>query len=156
MNKAFVKLVDRLKKDLKNQDVYIEKCKEYQEDIDYVDDIEIYFAPLDVSAKTVNGTIILNENLIESDDWEDIQRYTIHELTHCFQQENGLVDGPIKGRYLDDENEQEAFKAQLEYMSEYDSPEEIQEYLEQLLDHHNINNEKQREKYIKKLTEDID
>jgi len=155
MNKIYQKLVKRLKKDLKNQEQYEEKCKEYQEDKDFIDSVEIFFAPMDVSAKTVNGTIILNENLLEG-EWDEIQRYIIHELTHVLQQINGLVDGPIeKGKYLDDENEQEAFRIQLDYMSDHDTPEEIQEYLENLLDHHNIKGKK-RQEYIKELTKDID
>lgn len=154
--KMFERLIKRFKEDLKQQEPYIKKCKEYGEDVDFIDNVEIYFKPLDVSAKTVNGVIILNENLILSGDWESIQRYCQHELVHVFQQINGKVDGKVdKDKYLDDENEQEAFQAQLEYMSDHESPEEVQEYLEQLLDHHNIEDENKREEYIEKLTKDI-
>lgn len=153
--KIFDRLIDRLKKDLKQQEPYIKKCEEYREDIDFIDNIKVYFKPLDVSAKTVNGIIILNEDLILSGNWEDIQRYLVHEFSHVLQQKNNKVDGRVdKDKYLDDENEQEAFQAQLEYMSDHDPPEKIQQYLEQLLDHHNIK-EPKRIHYIRELTKDI-
>ena len=143
-----------MKQDLKKQEPYIEKCKEYGEDIDYIDSIKIYFSPLDVSAKTVNGVIILNESLIENGKWEDIMRYITHEFVHCLQQQFGLVNGKVdKDKYLDDKNEQEAFQAQIEYMEDHESPEEVQQYLEQLLDHHNIKGPK-REYYKRELTDD--
>jgi hypothetical protein len=152
---AFRRLIQRLKKDLKSQEPYLEKCKEYSKDPNFVDEVKICFQPLDVSAKTVNGIIILNEKLIESGDWEDIMRYVVHEMVHVMQQEAGKVKGKVdKDEYLDDENEQEAFQAQIEYMDDHESPEKIQQYLEDLLDHHDIQGPK-REQYIRELTKDI-
>jgi hypothetical protein len=144
-----------LKRDLKQQEPYLEKCKEYDKDPNFVDTVQVCFQPLDVSAKTINGVVILNENLIESNNWEDIMRYVVHEMTHVMQQEAGKVQGKVdKDKYLDDENEQEAFQAQLEYMSDHEPPKKIQLYLEQLLDHHDIKGPK-RKHYIRELTKDI-
>jgi hypothetical protein len=152
---AFKRLIKRLKQDVKKQEPYLKKCEEYDRDPDMIDDVQMSFEPLDVSAKTVNGVIILNENLIETGKWEDIMRYCIHEITHVMQQEAGKVDGKVdKDKYLDDENEQEAFQAQIEYMDDHEPPEKIQQYLEQLLDHHDIQGPK-REHYIRELTKDI-
>jgi hypothetical protein len=149
------RLIKRMKEDMKKQDPYLDKCKEYDKDIDFIDSIEIRFEPLDVSAKTINGVVILNENLINSDKWEDIMRYCVHETSHVFQQGAGEVDGKVdKDKYLDDENEQEAFRAQIEYMDDHEPPEKIQQYLEQLLDHHDIKGPK-REHYKRELTKDI-
>jgi len=149
------RLIKKMREDVKKQDPYIKKCKEYGKDLDFVDSIKIMFEPLDVSAKTINSVVVLNEELLKSDKWEDIMRYIVHELTHCFQQQAGEVDGKVdKDKYLDDENEQQAFQAQIEYMDDHEPPEEIQRYLEQLLDHHNIKGPK-RKHYIKELTKDI-
>lgn len=82
-------------------------------------------------------------------------RYVVHEMVHVMQQEAGKVKGKVdKDEYLDDENEQEAFQAQIEYMDDHESPEKIQQYLEDLLDHHDIQGPK-REQYIRELTKDI-
>lgn len=145
--------MEKLKADLKNEEEYLEKCKEYGKDTNFVDSVNITFEPLDVSAKTTNGHIQLNEKLLDA-PWKDKMRYAIHELTHCFQQEAGLVDGKTKKRdYLDDPNEQEAFEAQISYMKEHESEREVQEYIENLLDHHNIKG-KEREEKKEELTDE--
>jgi len=149
-------LIRKLKNAVKKEEEYIEKCEKYNKDVDFIDDVNISFDDeLDVSAKTVNGEIFLNGKLFDEGEWDDKMRYIIHEVTHCFQQEAGKVDGKVdKDNYLDDDNEQEAFRAQISYMADHDSPEELQRYLEQLLDHHDIKGRERREK-IKELTKDI-
>ena len=148
------KLIIKLKRALQKEQSFIDKCKEYDRDPSFVEDVHISFEPLDVSAKTVNGRVYLNEKLFDGGDWDDQMRYCIHECVHVAQQEAGVVDGKVeKDSYLDDENEQEAFQVQLEYMDEH-TPEEIQEYLEHLLDHHDIKGKERKEK-IKELTKDI-
>lgn len=155
MNKRL--LILKFKKDVKTQPVYLDLCKKYDEDIDVIDDVKISFLPLDVSAKTINGQIIINESLLTDEDWVGVERYFIHELTHVFQQKHNKVQGVVdREDYLDDKNEQEAFQAQIKFMDDNgDSEEEIQEYLEHLLDHHNIKGKERKEK-IKKLTKDIE
>ena len=148
-------VIKELKEAVKKEDEYIEKCKEYDKNIDFVDNVDISFKDgLDVSAKTINEEIFLNGKLFDENSWVDQMRYIIHEIVHVMQQEAGNVDGSHEEDYLDDENEIEAFQAQLSYMSEHNSPEEIQEYLEQLLDHHGITGKERREK-IKELTSEI-
>jgi hypothetical protein len=149
-------LIKKLKKEIKKEDEYIEKCEEYSKDPDFINGVEISFDDnLDVSAKTVNGEIFLNGKLFDGGDWDDQMRYVIHEITHVMQQEAGKVkEKTDRDDYLDDENEIEAFQAQLSYMSENESPEEIQKYLEQLLDHHGIKG-KERKLKIEELTEDV-
>lgn len=149
------KLIQKMKKQIQKEEVFLEKCKEYGRDPSFVNDAKITFEPLDVSAKTVNGDVILNEKLFEDGDWEDIMRYVLHELCHVLQQEAGKVDGKVdKEDYLDDDNEQEAFRTQISYMADHESPEELQEYLEQLLDHHDIKGRERKEK-IRELTKDL-
>ena len=149
-------LVSELKKEIKKEEEYIEKCKEYNTPINFIDSVPISFDDeLEVSAKTINKEIILNGKLFDKGDWVDLMRYIIHEFCHVLQQVNGMVEGKVdKEDYLDDDNEVEAFQAQLSYMSKHDSPEEIQEYLEHLLDHHDIKG-KEREEKKEKLTEEI-
>lgn len=156
LTKKLHKLIEKMKEDVKKQEPYIKKCEEYGEDVDFIDNVEIKIEPLDVSAKTINGVIIINENIVLNSDWEDIEKYVIHEVSHCLQQEHGLVNEKVeKDKYLDDKNEQEAFQVQLEYMDDHEPPEKVQKYLEQLLDHHNIKDKSKRKEYIKKLTKNI-
>ena len=132
---------------IKKEKPFLDKCKEYKKGPDFIDQVKISFEPLDVSAKTINGTIILNEELLEDGDWDDIMRYVVHEIIHVMQQEAGMVNGKTSDEdYLDDKNEQEAFQTQIEYMDEHVSPKELQEYLENLLDHHDIEGKERKEK----------
>jgi hypothetical protein len=149
------KKIKQLKERLKKEPSFLEKCKEYRCNPNFIDDVNVSFEELDVSAKTVNGEIFLNEKLFDEGDWHDQMRYVVHEMTHVMQQASGMVSSKKTDNedYLDDDNEQEAFKAQLEYMDDH-RPEEIQEYLEQLLDHHNLEGKERRRK-LKELTEDL-
>jgi hypothetical protein len=149
------KLIQKIKKQIKKEESFLGKCKEYNRDPSFVDDVKIDFKPLDVSAKTVNGDVIINEQLLEKGDWDDIMRYVTHELCHVLQQEAGKVDGVTdKEDYLKDENEVEAFGVQVEYMDEHVPEKELQEYLEDLLDHHGVEG-KERKKILRDLTKDI-
>lgn len=149
------KVLQKAKREIKDEPAYAEICEEYDVDTDAIDDVHVSFKPLDVSAKTVNGRIYLNDRLFEADDMDDIKRYIIHEFTHVLQQEAGLVEGQVdKDDYLDDENEQEAFQVQLEFMGDHYTPEEMQSYLEQLLDHHEIKG-KERKQKIRDLTKKV-
>lgn len=147
--------IKQLKELVKKERVYIEKCKEYGKNTDFIDNVNISFSDdLDVSAKTINGEILLNGKLFNEEITKQIQ-YIIHEVSHCFQQGAGKVKGKTdKADYLDDENEQEAFTAQIAYMCEHEDAEEIQEYIENLLDHHGIQGMERKEK-AKKLVEDL-
>jgi hypothetical protein len=149
------RLIVKLKNAIKKEPIFVEKCKEHNYPSNILDNVKITFEPLEVSAKTINGRIILNESLFDKGSWNDQMRYFCHEGVHILQQFSGLVDGPVdRDNYLDDPNEQEAFRVQLEYMDEH-TPEEVQTYLENLLDHHDIRGKERKEK-IEELTKDID
>jgi hypothetical protein len=152
-NNKLNKRIQKLKDIVKKEKEYIDKCKEYNKSINFIDDVNISFDPeLDVSAKTVNGEIFLNKKLYNR-PIEDQVRYALHELVHCLQQEAGLVDSKKTDDYLDDENEIEAFNVQINYMKNYESPEEIQEYLEGLFNRHELPEEERQEK-TKELVKD--
>ena len=147
--------IKALKNALKQEDEYLEKCEKYHKNKNFVDSVQISFEPdLDVSAKTINGQILLNDKLFDK-EWDVQMRYVIHEIIHAMQQDVGKVKGKVdKNKYLDDKNEQEAFTAQISYMCEHDNTEEVQEYIENLLDHHDIKGKERKDK-AKKLTEDL-
>lgn len=135
------KIISLFRKYLKENHIILSICEKYKEKNtdEIIDNVPIRFEPLDVSAKTVNGEIILNSELLKG-DFRDNVRYLIHEFTHVLQQENGKVNSTTgkDENYLDDPNEIEAFQNQIDYMEEVYSEKEIQEYMDQLLDHHNI------------------
>jgi len=145
----------RLKEKIKEEESYKEICEEKNKNIDSIDNIEINFIELDVSARTINQRIDLNEKLLEG-PFKDVMRYVIHEVTHVFQQENGEVDEGSADKsgddYLADDNEEEAFGFQVDYMQDHYCDDDITEYLEQLLDHHEIFNKKKRKEKIEDLT----
>jgi hypothetical protein len=154
------KLILRLKKQVKEESSFLEECEKYNIDPDFVDDVKVSFVPLDVSAKTINGEVFLNEKLLDSGSFRDALRYFCHENLHILQQNRGLVsykedkNSESGEDYLSDPNEIEAFQAQLDYMSDHYSEEEIQDYLEHLLDHHNIEGEERVEKAKELLDSD--
>ncbi len=150
------KFVNKVKDLVKKEQSYLDLCEEYEDDVDFIVGVSIsYDDDLDVSAKTINGEILLNGKLFDKGDVVDNVRYVLHEITHCFQQLNNLVKkAPAEDEYLDDKNEQEAFQYQIQYMGDHVSEEEVQEYLEHLLDYHDIEGIERREK-IKILTEKL-
>lgn len=148
------RLITKLKRALKKEEPFVSKCKEYGCSPDMIDKVKVTFEPLDVSAKTIDGRIILNEKLFDEGELTDQLRYLCHESIHVLQQNAGKVnEQTAKKDYLDDPNEQEAFQVQLEYMDEH-TPEEVQKYLENLLDHHDIQGKERKEKK-EVLTEDL-
>lgn len=146
--------VDRIKETIKGEKAYKELCDEKDKPIDIIDKVKISFLPMDVSARTINGEIELNEELLNSPP-RDILRYVVHEMTHVFQQIDGDVQegSANKDNYLDDENEEEAFSFQLDFMEDYYDDDEIIQYLDDLLDHHNIFNKTERKEKKEELLE---
>ncbi len=145
--------INKLKSLVKKEKAMIEKTKEYEKGIDFIDDVNISYDDLDVSAKTVNGEIFLNNKLYESGDMCDNVRYVVHELTHCLQQDAGSVNEKTsKENYLKDPLEIEAFQTQAEVMDEHGQ--DVQEYLEHLVDYHGLEGQERR-KALKKLTEKL-
>lgn len=131
-----------------------EAFEEYQIPFDQLLLIPVCFADLEVSARTEKGIIYLNFNLLEDYDLEDLENctdaidhYLSHEYQHWLQQTTG--DGPTQGSgeddYLDNPYEQEGFQHQTEYLTETRSSEEAEEYIDQVLDHHQVEDQEERE-----------
>jgi hypothetical protein len=122
-------------------------CEEYGVSTDYIDYIPMTFSDLDVSAKTVKGVIYLNYKLLCDGDFFNDYSYLVHEGTHHFQQCFG--DKPTKGSddgdYLDNKYEVEGFQNQVEYMANEFGKDDAEEYVDNLLDHHEITKKKEKE-----------
>lgn len=142
--------MSQLRKRLKQTKVARRLCAKYGEEPKFIDSIPIRFEPLDVSAKTVDGEIMLNEKLLGGEP-RDCLRYLVHELVHCLQQKHGKVDEQSDNvDYLDDPNEKEAFKAQVDFMETAYDPEYVQTYLDGLMSHHDVRG-KERLRKIREL-----
>lgn len=145
--RLLLNLINAAKSYLKNDEVMKEMCKKNGVDVDFIDLIPMTFGDLDVSARTDKGIITLNYNLLKDDDFYKDLGYIIHECEHYFQQCFG--DGPTKGssdgEYLDNKFEQSAFKKQVEFMANEYGKQEAEDYVDHLLDHHEITDKEEKE-----------
>jgi predicted metal-dependent hydrolase len=141
---------------VKNDPVIIEKFKEYGVSLDDIDDVHVEFCDLDVSAKTKDKKIYLNKSMLADDSpVKDPTHYLVHELIHYLQQSTGKNMNKHRKdeEYLDKETEEEAFKAQVDFKKREESEEEAEEYVENLLDHHDMKGNDRKEKREELLDE---
>lgn len=141
--------VKRIREVLKKDPVIKKKFKEYDVSLDDIDNISIEFCPLDVSAKTKNRKIYLNEKLLDPDNDNDPLHYAVHECIHYLQQTTGKVpDKKESGGedYLDLPTEEEAFEAQIDYKKREDGEREAEDYVDELLDYHKLRGKKRENK----------
>ena len=135
-----LKAIDRAKKRLKTNEVVQNMFKEFDVDIDELDDVPVCFADLPVSARTEHGIIYLNYNLLADGDFDKDDHYLVHELTHYLQQTTGTK--PTKGStdddYLDNKFEQEGFQNQTEYLSDTRGDGAAEAYTDKVLNHHEV------------------
>lgn len=150
-----VRLLSEARKELRKDPVIIDIFKEFGEDPELFDGIPIDIVDdIDVSAKTVNGRILLNSKLIKEKDTV-FKRYIVHEVVHVLQhmdteESPGRSADEGAENYLDMEAEQEAFKFQNDYWRREEGDDAVEEYVDGLLDHHGIP-EKEKAKYEKEL-----
>ena len=108
--------------------------------------VPIRFEALSVSAKTQEGSIVLNSKL-KKFPFPTQMRYVIHELVHAIQHAlNKNEDSDNQKEYLDRSDELEAFQYQIKFDAENNDEEDIEEYIEGLLDHHDLTGPKKKEK----------
>ena len=115
-------------------------CKEKGMKESFLAGVNISFGKIKQSAKTVDSNIILNKNLLEK-PFDIMMRYVIHELTHSIQHIQNFEKRKEKKKkedYLDKDTEIEAFKYQIEFDEENRGREKVDEYVEDLLDYHEI------------------
>lgn len=146
--KVLLKLINRAKKFLKKNQVVIDMCKEYDLDVDIIDLIPVKFGDLDVSARTDHGVITLNYKLLCDGDFFNDYHYLVHEQKHFFQQCFGdkPTQGADDGNYLDNPYEVDSFQRQVEYIDDMLGEEEAENYIEHLLDHHDVKGKEKEDK----------
>lgn len=116
--------------------------------IEKINDVDIRFTDLPVSAKTKDEIIYINNKFLEDAELSDEIHYIVHELCHWLQQhcDDPYDRFPEKGTdYLDMPSEWEAFMYQTHFMREFYGDERAEEYVDDLLDFHEIKG-KEREK----------
>jgi len=140
-------LIDKVKKRIKNDPTIKEMLDKYDVDSEEIDLVPMCFAHIDVSARTDHGIIYFNVKLVEDGNFDNDDHYLVHELTHYFQQTTGnqATQGANEGDYLENEDEIEGFQNQTKYLSETRSEEDAEEYVDQVLDHHEVSDEDERE-----------
>lgn len=157
-HKALNRMISKAKKFLKKDETMQNIFKEYGHDVDIIDYIPTYFDDLDVSAKTDHGLVILNYKLLCDGDFFKDYSYLIHEYTHWAQQ--CLGKKPTKssddGNYLHNPYEQEGFQNQVEYISNHFGKNEAEKYVDHLLDYHDVNKKKEKDKLEAIFLEKVD
>jgi hypothetical protein len=152
-------IINKAKKIVKDSDVLKKIIKDWDGDDDSLELAPFCFSDdLDVSARTDHGIIYINYNLIKDCEnmdeiCDNIDHYILHEFTHNMQQCFGdkPTQGADDGSYLENEFEQEGFQNQTEYISDTKGEEEAEQYIEDLLDHHDVDDEEEREELKEEL-----
>lgn len=143
-------LLDAIKVLLKDHPVVRKMFNEFGVDREEIENMPLEFAQLDVSAKTKNGRVYLNEKLIEDGDFKEDIHYVVHELRHWLQQtsEDSAKYRPEGDEeYLELQAEIEAFRDQIAFMKSFYGEKEARTYLESLLDFHEFEGEDRKAKY---------
>ena len=155
--KSLVRIIDKVKEQLKKDETVIKAFKEYDVEISEIDLVPMYFGDLDVSASTNHAVICLNYKLLCPADLNSICGYGAHELIHYLQQTTGSkgTQGADDGEYLKNPYEQEAFQHQVEFIANHEGEEEAEEYVEKLLDHHEVKGKKKKDELEAVLLEKI-
>ena len=152
-----LKILERVRNRVKKHPVIQEMFDEYGISLDEIDLIPMAFADLDVSARTAHGILYFNRKLREDDGFENDDHYMVHEITHWLQQTTG--DKPSKGaghgNYLDNEDEIEGFQNQVEFLSDTRGNGEPEKYVNQVLDHHAVNEKNERKERRDELMEAV-
>lgn len=145
--KTLLSIIDRAKKSLKGNDVFIDMCDEYDVDPDIIDVIPMRFGDIPVSARTERGVITFNYKLLCDGDFVKDRHYMVHEVEHFLQQCYGEepTQGANDGDYLSNPFEQDGFQRQIEYLDDMYGKDEAESYVDHLLDHHDVNDEDERE-----------
>jgi cell division FtsZ-interacting protein ZapD len=137
-------LIDTIKALLKQSPTVQGMFDAFGVDIEELESIPIEFKKLKVSAKTKNGQVYLNEELLADGDFKSDVHYIVHEANHWLQQTKGdadkyQIDSDLD--YLDLPAEIEAFGYQIRFMKEFYGEETAHKYLDDLLDFHDIEGE---------------
>lgn len=139
-------LIRKMRAIIKKDPVVIRAFKEHGVELGEVDRVSIEFADLDVSAKTKDCKIYLNRELLKKVDEVDLASYLTHEIRHLLQQMTGDTKGSQAKDYLEKDTEVAAFKDQVEFKKEHKGEDKAESYVDSLLDYHDINGKKRKDK----------
>ena len=142
------RFIKEMKETIKKDPEIIAKFKEYNVPLSDIDIVSVGFCPLDVSAKTKNKKIYLNEEMLNDDSKvKDPTHYLAHEIIHYLQQlTNKNLAKNKADDYLDKPTEMEAFQTQVDFKKRHENEEEAENYVDRLLDHHDIEGKERKEK----------
>jgi len=156
--KTLLKLINKMKEFLKTHPIVVDMFKEYDIPIEELDLIPMKFGDLDVSARTDHGIITFSYKLLCDGNFFKDYMYAVHEITHFLQQTTGdkPTQGADDGDYLENPFEQEGFQRQIEYVDDMFGGHEAENYVEHLLDHHDVKDSKDREDKKETLMEMVD
>jgi hypothetical protein len=145
--KSIVELLSKVKKTLMEDDIAAEICNEFGFDVDIISGIPIEFDDsIESTAKTINSHIKLNTSLMDA-EFEVIMRYAIHELVHALQHMTEEAnEQENNAEYLDRDDELEAFQYQIEYESDARGPDVAEQYVDDLIEYHEIPEEEKEDK----------
>lgn len=152
-HKELLKLIDSVRARVKKHPVVIDMFKEYGVDLDELDLIPMCFGNIDVSARTEKGIITFNLVLLNDGDFEKDDHYMVHEVTHFLQQTYKPTKSSDNGDYLKNPAEIEGFQNQVHFLADERGDQKAENYVDQVLDHHDVNNAKERTKRKNKLME---
>ena len=141
--RTLARMINKAKKYLLTDPTWQKVCEEYSEEPDIIDLIPTMFGDLKVSAKTDHGVVILNYQLLTDGDFFKDYSYLIHEYTHWFQRCYGkeATQSSNDGDYLDNPFEQEGFSNQVKYIADQFGEPEAEKYVDNLLEHHQVEDE---------------
>jgi hypothetical protein len=148
--KEKIELIGKLKDDLYENKITEKILKKFKLSKDIIEGVVLRFdEDLEVTAKTVNGEVSLNESLM-SKSFDTIMRYVIHEFVHVCQHIKNQKGKPKSSKrdetYLDNPEEVEAFKWQSLFTEEEEGRKKLDEYLEELMEYHDVPEKDQEEK----------
>jgi len=135
------KLLAKIRVHLRNDSMAKNLVKEYKLKNWIFDAVPLDFKKINVTAKTVNGTIYLSPK-IEDMPFKIVMRYVIHEFVHVLQhiteQKKGETEDDKDQEYLEREDEIEAFQEQIKYDAKHRGLKAAEEYTDELLEYHKI------------------
>jgi len=143
------KIIEEIRKRVKDDSSVQDKFKEYGVPLNKIDSVHISFEELDVSAKTKDKKIYLNEDMLKPDSKiKDPGMYVCHEIIHFLQQTTGknMDKHHEEDEYLEKETEVEAFSVQEDYLEDTQGEEAAEEYISGLLDYHDYKGKKREDK----------
>lgn len=134
-----MKALSKVRTALMNDDIAREICDDLKMGHWHLSSVPIAFEKIDVTAKTVDGKIVLNPKLMNK-PFSILMRYVIHEMVHAIQHihEHGEKQTDKKDDYLSREDEVEAFQYQVKFDKENRGEDEAEKYVDRLLDFHDI------------------